>query len=49
MVKVIDRTEAGEYTLEDVREQILTRLEQAEMIEQLVADLRREVYVNIVS
>lgn len=47
VLKVVDRTEAGEYTLEDVRDQIRTRLEQAEMIEQLVAELRREIYVSI--
>lgn len=42
-----ERLDAGTYTLDDVREQIRERIQEQKMMEQLVADLRRTTYVNI--
>lgn len=47
VVRVVDRQAAGEYTLDDVREQVRARLQEQEMVEQLVEELRREIYVSI--
>lgn len=47
IVKLTDRTEAGEYTLDDLREQIRFRLQQQIMIEQLTEELRRRMYVAV--
>ncbi len=47
VIKVTDRTEAGEYTLDDVREQIRYRLQQQIMVEQLTEELRRSMYVAV--
>jgi peptidyl-prolyl cis-trans isomerase SurA len=47
VAKVSARQEAGAYTLDDVREQIRSRLEEQKMIEQLVAELRKGMYVNV--
>jgi peptidyl-prolyl cis-trans isomerase SurA len=47
VIRVSDRVEAGEYTLEDVREQVRARLEEARMMEQLVEELRREVHIAV--
>lgn len=47
VVRVVSRTEAGEYTLDDVREQIRERLQQQVMVEQLVQELRGEIYVAV--
>lgn len=45
VLKVIERREAGEYTLDDVREQLRGRLQEREMVEQLVQELRNEIHV----
>lgn len=47
VVRIVERQEAGEYTLDDVREQIRERLQQQQMIRDLVEDLRREMYVAV--
>lgn len=47
VVKVVDRQEAGAYTLDDVREQIRQQLQQRAMVEQLVEELRSELYVAV--
>lgn len=47
VLKVVDRQPAGEYTLEDVRQQIRGQLEQQAMVEQLVDELRSELYVAV--
>lgn len=47
VLRVITRTESGEYTLDDVREQIVERLQQQVMVDQLVEELREQVYVAV--
>jgi peptidyl-prolyl cis-trans isomerase SurA len=47
VVRVTARAEAGAYTLDDVREQLRTRLQEQEMIEQIVEELRNEVHVLV--
>lgn len=47
VVRVVNRTESGAYTLDDVREQIRQRLQEQVMVEQLVDELRREIYVAV--
>jgi peptidyl-prolyl cis-trans isomerase SurA len=47
VARVVERGAAGEWTLDDVREQIRERLQEERMIEDLVAELRRTTYVNV--
>ena len=47
VVKVTGRQEAGEYTLEDVREDLVRGLQQQEMMMQLVEELRGRVHVEV--
>lgn len=47
VIRVTEQTPAGEYTLEDVRDQIRDRLQEQAMIEQLLTDLRSRYYVNV--
>lgn len=47
VIKLTDRQEAGPYSLDDVREQIVQRLQQQMMMEQLVAELRGQMYVQV--
>ncbi len=47
VVRVTDRTEAGPYALDDVREQLRTRLQEQEMIEHILEELRNEVHVIV--
>lgn len=47
VVKVMERAEAGAYTLDDLRDQIRERLQQQALVEQLVKDLRDEIYVSV--
>jgi peptidyl-prolyl cis-trans isomerase SurA len=49
VVEVSARQAEGAYTLDDVREQLRTRLQEQEMIEELVAELRNEVYVSVIA
>ncbi len=47
VVKLTDRYAAGAYTLDDLRDQIRTRLQEQKMIEQLVDELRHGVHVQV--
>jgi peptidyl-prolyl cis-trans isomerase SurA len=47
VVRVTGRTEAGPYTLDDVRDSLRTRLQEQEMVEQLVDQLRSEIHVLV--
>lgn len=47
VARITERGEAGDWTLDDVRDQIRERLQEQKMIEQLVAELRRGTYVSI--
>jgi peptidyl-prolyl cis-trans isomerase SurA len=47
VVRVTGRTEAGPYTLDDVRDSLRTRLQEQEMVEQLVEELRNEIHVLV--
>jgi peptidyl-prolyl cis-trans isomerase SurA len=47
VARVTERGQAGEWTLDDVRDQIRDRVQEQQMLEQLVADLRRTTYVNV--
>lgn len=47
VTKLNERQAAGDYVLADVREQIRQRLEQQKMVEQLVRELRDQVYVRV--
>jgi peptidyl-prolyl cis-trans isomerase SurA len=44
---VTERGQAGDWTLDDVRDQIRERIQEERMLEQLVGELRRSTYVNI--
>jgi len=46
VARLTEKTEAGAYTLDDVRDQIRQRLEQAAMVEELLVELRDQVYVE---
>lgn len=47
VVKVTGRQEAGPYTLEDVRDRVLQLLQDQQLTEQLVQELRSRVFVEI--
>jgi peptidyl-prolyl cis-trans isomerase SurA len=47
VARVTERAAAGEWTLDDVRDQIRERIQEQRMVEDLVADLRRTTYVNV--
>jgi peptidyl-prolyl cis-trans isomerase SurA len=47
VARVTDRASAGEWTLDDVRDQIRERIQEERMVQQLVADLRRTTYINV--
>jgi peptidyl-prolyl cis-trans isomerase SurA len=47
VVKVSERKAAGAYTLEDVREQVVARLQEQKILEDVLEDLRRKTYVNV--
>lgn len=49
VIRVVARRAAGPYTLEDVREQLRTRLQEQGMVEELVEELRNEIHVAIVA
>ncbi|MDR0786837.1 MAG: peptidylprolyl isomerase [Gemmatimonadota bacterium] len=45
--RVTEQTPAGEYTLDDVRDQIRENLQQQYLIEQLLSDLKQQYYVEV--
>lgn len=47
LVRVTDSQPGGEWTLDDVRDQIRAQLQQQKMLEKFVARLRENVYVEI--
>lgn len=47
VVKVTDKQDAGEYTLDDVRTQLTEQLQQQKMMDQLIQDLRKETFVKV--
>lgn len=47
VVRVTDVTEAGEYTLDDVRGRIRDNLQQQKLIDELLEELREKMYVDI--
>jgi peptidyl-prolyl cis-trans isomerase SurA len=47
VIRLTERTEAGPITLEDVRDQIRTHLQQQKMMEQVLRDLQDQVYVSL--
>lgn len=47
VARVTERAAAGDYTIDDVRDQIRDRLQQQQMVELLMADLTEQVYVAI--
>jgi peptidyl-prolyl cis-trans isomerase SurA len=47
VVRVTGRQAAGAYTMEDVREMLEARLQEQALVEQLLDELRREVYVLV--
>jgi parvulin-like peptidyl-prolyl isomerase len=47
VVKVSNRRPAGEFVLEDVRQQLLEGLQEQRMMAQIVEDLRSSIYVSI--
>lgn len=47
VVKVTERQEAGPYTLDDLREQIAAQLEQEQMTEQMIRELRNQIFVRV--
>ena len=47
VVRVTQRDEERPFTLQDVREQLVLQLQEAEMIDQIVSDLRSSIHVAI--
>jgi parvulin-like peptidyl-prolyl isomerase len=47
IVLVTDRTEAGDYTVADVRDRIRQQLIEEEQIHRMLAQLRKEQFVKI--
>ncbi len=47
VARLTERHTAGEYTLDDVRDQIRVRLQEQKMVEQLVAELRERMHVQV--
>jgi peptidyl-prolyl cis-trans isomerase SurA len=47
VARITERSEARPYTLEDVREQIRQAIQQERMMEQLLIELRDQIYVDI--
>lgn len=47
VARIGERAEAGAWTLEDVRDELRGRIQEQKMVQQLVADLRRTTYVNV--
>ena len=47
VVKVTDRRPAGEFVLEDVRQQLVEGLQEQRMMAQIVEDLRNSIYVSV--
>jgi len=47
VARVSERAAAGEWTLEDVRDQIRERLQQERMVEEMIVELRRTTHVAI--
>ncbi|HEX8692789.1 MAG TPA: peptidylprolyl isomerase [Longimicrobium sp.] len=47
VAKVTERHEAGEYTLDDVREQVRSRLVQQKQVERLLEELRGRTHVQV--
>jgi peptidyl-prolyl cis-trans isomerase SurA len=48
VVRLTERTAAGEYTVDDLRDQIRQELQRQAIVEQLLIELRDQVYVHIV-
>lgn len=46
-VRLAERTTAGEFTLDDVRDRIRQRLEEQAMVRELVEELRETIYVRV--
>ncbi|MBV9773213.1 MAG: peptidylprolyl isomerase [Gemmatimonadetes bacterium] len=47
VIRVTGRKEAGEYTLDDVRDQVREGLQQQKVMAQLIAELRQKTYVRV--
>lgn len=47
VIRVTGRKEAGEYTLEDVREQVRENVQQQKLMQQLINELRQKTYVRV--
>jgi len=47
VAKLTDRSAAGAYTLDDVREQVRERVVQQKNVERLLAELRQSTHVQI--
>lgn len=47
IVKISELTEAGEYSLDDLRDQIRRTLERQLLIDEIIAELRERTYVDI--
>jgi peptidyl-prolyl cis-trans isomerase SurA len=47
VVRLSERKAAGPYTLEDVRERVVQRLQEQKLLADVIEDLRRATYVNI--
>ena len=47
IIQVVETREAGEYSFEDVRDQIRTRLREQRLMERILSDLRERAYIDI--
>ncbi|MEX0911924.1 MAG: peptidylprolyl isomerase [Gemmatimonadota bacterium] len=47
VIRLTERTSAGQYTLDDVRDLIRQNLQEQKMREQLLEELRQQIYVNV--
>ena len=48
VVEVISYREAGPYLLDDVRDQIRTRIRQQKQLEAYIEELRQNAYIKII-
>jgi peptidyl-prolyl cis-trans isomerase SurA len=47
VARITERGQAGEWSFDEVRDDLRERIQEQKMIDQIVADLRRSTYVNV--
>jgi hypothetical protein len=47
VIRVLEVKEGGEYSLDEIRSQIRGRLQEEKLLENILAELRSKIYVQI--